>query len=53
VEGQEPVTCGIPGHDRSGTELFADLLRVDESPIALELSGRCAYESTFDYSSDP
>ena len=53
VERQEPVTCIIPGHDRSGTEFYADLLRVDEGPIALELSGRCAYESTFEYSSDP
>src|SRR5262245_5974265 len=52
VERQEPVTCLIPGHDRSGTEHYADLLRVDEDAFALELSGRCAYESTFDYSSD-
>jgi hypothetical protein len=53
VVQQEPVTCGIPGHDRSGRELFADLLRVDVGPIALELSGRCAFESTFEYTSDP
>ena len=51
VERQEPVTCIIPGHDRSGTELYADRLRVDEGPIALDLSGRCAYEATFEYSS--
>ena len=51
VEEQAPVTCVIPGHDRSGTELYADLLRVEEGPLSFELSGRCAYESTFAYSS--
>jgi hypothetical protein len=52
VAGQETVTCVIPGHDRSGTEDIADLLRVDEGPLSVELSGKCAYESTFAYSSD-
>ena len=51
VEDQAPVTCVIPGHHRSGTELHADLLRVEEDPLSFELSGRCAYESTFEYSS--
>lgn len=51
VARQEPVTCVIPGHHRPGTELHADLLRVDEGPLSFELSGRCAYQSTFDYSS--
>jgi len=51
VADQEPVTCTIPGHDRSGTELFADLLRVEEGPLSFEFSGTCAYESTFAYSS--
>src|SRR5262245_45642693 len=51
VADQETVTCLIPGHHRAGTELVADLLRVDEGPLSFELRGRCAYESTFDYSS--
>jgi hypothetical protein len=51
VPDQEPVTCVIPGHDRSGTELYADVLRVDEGPLSFELSGTCGYESTFEYSS--
>jgi hypothetical protein len=51
VADQEPVTCLIPGHDRSGVELYADLMRVDEGPLAFELSGRCAYQSTFSYAS--
>ncbi|HSI31553.1 MAG TPA: DUF1326 domain-containing protein [Miltoncostaeaceae bacterium] len=53
VERQEPVTCLIPGHDRAGAELYADLLHVDEGPLAVDLAGRCAYEATFAYASDP
>ena len=52
VADQEPVSCVIPGHDRSGSELYADLLRVEEGPLSFEVSGRCAYQSTFEYSSD-
>jgi hypothetical protein len=51
VAGQEPVTCVIPGHHRSGVELQAELLRVDEGPLRFEVTGRCAYRSTFSYSS--
>jgi hypothetical protein len=49
---QETVTCVIPGHHRSGVELYAETLRVDEGPLSFEYSGRCAYQSTFEYSSD-
>ncbi len=51
VPDQEPVTCVIPGHHREGSELYADLLRVDEGPLAFELRGRTGYQSTFAYSS--
>jgi hypothetical protein len=51
VADKEPVTCVISGHDRSGSELYADLLRVEEGPLSFELSGKCAYQSTFEYSS--
>jgi len=51
VAGQEPVTCVIPGHHRSGSEHRAELLRVADEPLAFELSGRCAYQTTFEYSS--
>jgi hypothetical protein len=50
VADQEPVTCVIPGHDRDGEEQIAELLRVDDGPLAFEVSGRCAYQSTFAYS---
>jgi Protein of unknown function (DUF1326) len=48
---QDPVTCVIPGHDRSGTEVVAEILRVEEGPLSFEVRGRCGYESTFEYSS--
>lgn len=51
VAGQAPVTCVIPGHDRTGTERHGELLAVSDGPLGFELSGRCAYQSTFYYSS--
>ena len=51
VPDQEPVTCVIPGHHRQGRELVSDLIEVDAGPLAFSVSGRCAYESTFEYSS--
>src|ERR671910_2941397 len=52
VADQEPVTCVIPGHHQSGREVVAELLRVEDGPLEFELTGRCGYESSFDYSSD-
>jgi hypothetical protein len=49
VATDQPVTCGIPGHDRTGTEHHGDVLRVGDGPLDFALSGRCAYQSTFDY----
>jgi hypothetical protein len=51
VPDQEPVTCVIPGHDRAGTEVYADLLRVHDGPLSFDWSGVCGYESRFEYSS--
>jgi len=47
---QGAVTCIIPGHHREGTEIVADLIRVQAGPLAFELEGVCGYESTFAYS---
>jgi len=52
VPDQEPVTCVIPGHDRPGRELVSDSIDAAVGPLAFSVRGRCAYESTFDYSSD-
>ena len=51
VGDQAPVTCVIPGHHRAGAEHHGELLRVTDRPLSFELSGRCAYQSTFEYSS--
>jgi hypothetical protein len=51
VAEQAPVSCVIPGHHRSGEELYTDVLYVEEGPLSFELNGKCAYQSTFEYSS--
>ena len=52
VPDQETVTCVIPGHHRPGRELVSDSIDVDAAPVVFSVRGRCAYETTFDYSSD-
>jgi len=52
VSDQEPVTCVIPGHHVSGTEVHAPELRSTAAPVDYEFSGRCGYEAPFAYSSD-
>jgi hypothetical protein len=49
-DGPETVTCVIPGHDRTGEELVADELIVEDGPLAFSYRGVCGYGSTFDYS---
>jgi hypothetical protein len=51
VETDERVSCVIPGHHIPGRELYADRLAVDDDPFAWELTGNCAFVSTFSYSS--
>ena len=48
-QGQASVTCVIPGHDRSGEELVADELFVDDELLSFRFSGKCGYGSTFEY----
>jgi len=52
VESQETVTCVIPGHHRSGSEVVTDLLSVDDGPLDFDLQGSCGYEASFEYSSE-
>jgi hypothetical protein len=47
--GEETVTCVIPGHERTGEELVADEIVVDDGPLAFGFRGVCGYGSTFDY----
>jgi hypothetical protein len=48
-DGAETVTCVIPGHDRSGEELIADELVVEDRPLEFSYRGVCGYATTFDY----
>ena len=50
-EGDETITCVIPGHDRSGEEIVADELNVDDAQLRFEYAGVCGYAATFDYGS--
>jgi hypothetical protein len=47
--GAETVTCVIPGHERTGEELVADELVVEDGPLAFSHRGVCGYGSTFEY----
>jgi hypothetical protein len=51
VADPETVTCVIPGHHQQGREAIADELMLADGTLDYELSGKCAYESTFAYSS--
>lgn len=48
----EPVSCGIPGHDQPGEEVIADVFAVREEGLRLEVRGRCGFASKYDYRSD-
>src|SRR5206468_3365136 len=47
----ETVTWVIPGHERSGREVVAESLRVEDGPLEFAFRGNCGYESDFDYRS--
>jgi hypothetical protein len=48
-DGDETVTCVIPGHARDGEELITDELVVEDGPLAFSYHGVCGYGSTFEY----
>jgi len=52
VVDQEPVTCVIPGHDRPGHELYGKVIEVSDDPLGFGFERKCAYWSTFSYSSE-
>jgi hypothetical protein len=51
VATDERVTCIVPGHHIPGRELYADRLTVRDEPFEWELTGNCAFVSTFSYRS--
>jgi hypothetical protein len=48
-DGDETVTCGIPGHQRPGAELITDELVVEDEALQFAFRGTCGYGATFDY----
>jgi hypothetical protein len=46
---EEPVTCGIPGHERPGQEIVAQRLAVDDDRLGFEFRGRCGFATTYAY----
>jgi hypothetical protein len=48
-DGDEAVTCVIPGHDRAGEELVTDELVVEDDKLSFHYRGVCGYGATFEY----
>jgi hypothetical protein len=57
VKTKEPVThdfkvtCGIPGHDRPGQEIRAEIFRYADPPFDWEFRGKCGFATDFRYAS--
>jgi hypothetical protein len=49
VESDETVTCVIPGHERTGREVIAESLVVNDPELVFSFRGNCGYESDFEY----
>jgi len=49
VASGEAVTCVIPGHERTGREVYAESLDVSDGELEFSFRGNCGYESDFDY----
>jgi hypothetical protein len=52
VDADETVACGIPGFDRPGQEVRAQLLQVEDAPLRWMIRERCGFVTDFDYRSD-
>ena len=48
-DGDEAVSCVIPGHEQGGEELVTDELVVEDEGLEFTYSGVCGFATTFDY----
>lgn len=48
----QPVSCGIPGHNHPGQEIVAATFKLNDDPLIWEVKGRCGFATDFEYSSD-
>jgi hypothetical protein len=51
VEHAFTVSCGIPGHDRPGQEIVAEVFRYQDAPYDWEFRGKCGFATEFAYTS--
>jgi hypothetical protein len=49
VAHEHTVSCGIPGHDRPGQEIRAEVFRFADGPYDWELRGKCGFATDFEY----
>jgi hypothetical protein len=48
-----PVSCGLPGHDHPGQgRVVASRMRVTDPPLQWIVDGRCGFATAFDNRSD-
>ncbi len=52
VRTEEPISCGIPGHEHPGQEMVAQVMSVTDPPLRWEVTGRCAFAGAYAYASD-
>lgn len=49
-EGDETITCAIPGHEQPGEEVIANELTATAGPLRFAYAGVCGFAAAFDYS---
>jgi len=51
-QGDETITCLIPGHEQPGEEVIADELEVTNDDFQFRYAGVCGFAARFDYSGE-
>lgn len=51
VVSDQPISCGISGHDHPGQEWIADVMSVQETGLHWEVTGKCSFAADFSYQS--
>jgi hypothetical protein len=51
-EGDETITCVIPGHGQPGEEVVAEELSATAGAIRFTYQGVCGFAASFDYAGE-
>lgn len=51
VVSDEPISCGVSGHDHPGQEWIAGVMWVRETELDWEVTGKCSFAAAFSYHS--